>query len=78
VLGKTPMAMVRTTSGTAMTISRKSMSGSPFHASLRPRKTRCSVQRMLRGEAGQVRYWQYGQAEKSPDLAILDLSRFLA
>src|SRR5271157_2853869 len=28
-------------------------------------------------EAGQVRYWQYGQAEKSPDLAISDLSRFL-
>src|SRR5271157_1536040 len=46
VLGKTPMAMVRTTSGTATTISRKSMSGSPFHVSLRPRKTRCSVQRM--------------------------------
>jgi hypothetical protein len=22
------------------------------------------------GKAGQVRYWQYGQAEKSPDLAI--------
>src|SRR5208337_4439285 len=39
VLGKTPMAMVRTTSGTATTISRKSMSGSPFHLSLRPRKT---------------------------------------
>ncbi len=32
-----------------------------------------------RGEkAGRVRYWQYGQAEKSPDLAISDLSRFLA
>jgi len=28
------------------------------------------------GKAGQVRYWQYGQAEKSPDLAISDLSRF--
>ncbi len=28
-------------------------------------------------EAGQVRYWQYGQAENSPDLAISDLSRFL-
>src|SRR5271166_6536867 len=28
-----------------------------------------------REKAGQVRYWQYGQAEKSPDLA--DLSRFL-
>jgi hypothetical protein len=27
-------------------------------------------------KAGQVRYWQYGQAEKSPDLAISDLSRF--
>ena len=26
----------------------------------------------------QVRYWQYGQAEKSPDLAISDLSRFLS
>ena len=26
---------------------------------------------------GQVRYWQYGQAENSPDLAISDLSRFL-
>ncbi len=32
-----------------------------------------------RGEkAGRVRYWQYGQAEKSSDLAISDLSRFLA
>ena len=30
-----------------------------------------------RGKAGQVRYWQCGQAEKSPDLAISDLSRFL-
>ena len=29
-----------------------------------------------RGKAGQVRYWQYGQAEKSPDLAISDPSRF--
>jgi len=29
------------------------------------------------GKAGQVRYWQCGQAEKSPDLAISDLSRFL-
>ena len=28
-------------------------------------------------EAGQVRYWQYGQAEKSPDLAVSDPSRFL-
>ena len=28
-------------------------------------------------KAGQVRYWQYGQAEKSPDLAISVLSRFL-
>jgi hypothetical protein len=28
------------------------------------------------GKAGRVRYWQYGQAEKSPDLAISDLSRF--
>ena len=28
-------------------------------------------------KTGQVRYWQYGQAEKSPDLAISDLSRFL-
>ena len=27
-------------------------------------------------KAGRVRYWQYGQAEKSPDLAISDLSRF--
>ena len=27
-------------------------------------------------EAGRVRYWQCGQAEKSPDLAISDLSRF--
>ena len=26
-------------------------------------------------KAGQIRYWQYGQAEKSPDLAISDLSR---
>ncbi|MGO8899853.1 MAG: hypothetical protein ACLQU5_16105 [Isosphaeraceae bacterium] len=25
-----------------------------------------------REKAGQVRYWQYGQAEKSPDLAISD------
>src|SRR5271157_4451880 len=32
-----------------------------------------------RGEkAGRVRYWQYGQAEKSSDLAISDPSRFLA
>ena len=31
-----------------------------------------------RDKAGQVRYWQYGHAEKSPDLAILDLSRFPA
>ena len=29
-------------------------------------------------KAGRVRYWQYGQAEKSPDLAISDLSRFPA
>ncbi len=29
-------------------------------------------------KAGRVRYWQYGQAEKSPDLAISDLSRFLS
>ena len=36
-----------------------------------------------RGKAGQVRYWRYGQAEQSPDLAISDrtcpassLSRF--
>jgi hypothetical protein len=29
------------------------------------------------GKAGRVRYWQYGQAEKSPDLAISDPSRFL-
>ena len=29
-----------------------------------------------RGKAGQVRYWQYGLAESSPDLAISDLSRF--
>jgi len=29
-------------------------------------------------EAGQVRYWQYGEAENSPDLAISDLSRFLS
>ena len=29
-------------------------------------------------EAGQVRYWQYGQAENSPDLAISDPSRFLS
>ena len=28
------------------------------------------------GKAGRVHYWQYGQAEKSPDLAISDLSRF--
>ena len=28
-------------------------------------------------KAGQVRYWQYGQVEKSPDLVISDLSRFL-
>ena len=27
-------------------------------------------------KAGQVRYWQYGLAKSSPDLAILDLSRF--
>ncbi len=46
VFGKTPMAMVRITRGTAMTISRRSMSGSPFHVSLRPRKTRCRVHRM--------------------------------
>ena len=26
-----------------------------------------------RAKAGQVRYWQYGQAEKLPDLAISDL-----
>ena len=32
---------------------------------------------MAEAEAGQVRYWQYGQAESSPDLAISDLSRFL-
>jgi hypothetical protein len=34
--------------------------------------------REKRRKAGQVRYWQYGQAEKSPDLAISDLSRFLS
>ena len=28
------------------------------------------------GKAGWVRYWRYGQAEKSPDLAISDPSRF--
>ena len=32
---------------------------------------------ILERKAGQVRYWQCGQAEKSPDLAISDLSRFL-
>ena len=32
---------------------------------------------LLREKAGRVRYWQYGQAEKSPDLAISDPSRFL-
>jgi len=32
----------------------------------------------LKRKAGRVRYWQYGEAEKSPDLAISDLSRFLA
>ena len=36
------------------------------------------VAHRLGPKAGQVRYWQYGQAEKSPDLAISDLSRFLA
>ena len=30
------------------------------------------------GKAGRVRYWQYGQAERSPALAISDPSRFLA
>jgi len=36
------------------------------------------IEQMRReAEAGQVRYWQCGQAEKSPDLAISDLSRFL-
>ena len=34
--------------------------------------------RKRESEAGQVRYWQYGQAENSPDLAISDLSRFLS
>src|SRR5208337_464860 len=29
-----------------------------------------------REKTGQIRYWQYGQVEKSPDLAISDLSRF--
>src|SRR5208282_1335178 len=29
-----------------------------------------------RWEAGQVRYWQYGQAKNSPDLAKSDPSRF--
>ena len=27
-------------------------------------------------KAGQVRYWQYGQAGEPPNLAISDLSRF--
>ena len=33
---------------------------------------------MIRADrkAGQVRYWQYGQAGDSPNLAISDLSRF--
>ena len=31
---------------------------------------------MTEWKTGRVRYWQYGQAEKSPDLAISDLSRF--
>jgi len=31
---------------------------------------------LLVRKAGQVHYWQYGQPEKSPDLAISDLSRF--
>src|SRR5271157_4644583 len=35
-----------------------------------------SGKRVESGKAGQVRYWQYGQAAKSPDLAISDLSRF--
>ncbi len=34
------------------------------------------VNKVRAGKAGQVRYWQYGQAQKSPDLAISDLSRF--
>ena len=29
-------------------------------------------------EAGRVRYWQYGQADNSPDLSISDLCRFLS
>jgi hypothetical protein len=36
-----------------------------------------SANSVEKAEAGQVRYWQYGQAEKSPDLAISELSRFL-
>ncbi len=29
-------------------------------------------------KAGQIRYWQYGQTENSPDLGISDVSRFLS
>ncbi len=44
-----------------------------------PRQKPCSGGKRsgTESEAGQVRYWQCGQAEKSPDLAISDLSRFL-
>jgi len=56
---------------------RRSVSKSPF----RPFKLRLTDDReivwALRSarKAGQVRYWRYGQAEKSPELAISDLSR---
>ena len=46
-------------------------------ASTGPRNAAIDVEAGGR-KAGRVRYWQYGQAEKSPDLAISDLSRFLA
>ncbi len=40
------------------------------------RHRRESGKRKAKRKAGQVRYWQYGLAKSSPDLAILDLSRF--
>ena len=55
----------------------------PFIETLRVanpvRQSRASSRkRVLETKAGQVRYWQCGQAGKSPDLAISDPSRFLA
>ena len=53
-------------------------SGKRDRSAIGNRSGKRSGKRDTKREAGQVRYWQYGQAENSPDLAISDLSRFLS